>query len=258
MKKSLAQMTDDEIKIAVAKRYGEVAANPDCRFNFPVGREFAESVGYSPGILNKLPRSMWESFTGAGNPQPYIDIVSGDAVLDPGCGTGLNLYLYAWKAGSNGKVYGLDISEEMIDKARHNMEALNVKNVEFFCSPADNMPLPDNSVDIVTANGIFNLSPDKIAVMREIARVLRSGCRTIFAEIVLKAPLPEEIRNDINDWFRCIGGALPKSDFLKCLKSAGLNNPEILWSGRSARCGHDLALCAVIRAEKINENHEIK
>lgn len=250
MEKPLAEMTDSEIKAAVAKQYGIVATNPDGRFSFPVGRKFAESVGYSPEMLDKVPSSMWESFTGAGNPQPYIDIVPGETVLDLGCGASLDLYLYAQATGASGRVYGLDISEQMITKARRNMGMLNMKNVEFLCAPADSIPLPDKSVDLVAANGIYNLSPDKIAIMREVTRVLRSGGRTIFAEIVLKAPLPEEIRRNITDWFRCIGGALPKSNFIGCLESVGLSNPRILWMGRNARTGHELSLCAVIRAEK--------
>lgn len=246
----LRKMEPDRIKQAVKEKYGQVASNPKLKFNFPVGRKFAESVGYSSKLLDRLPASMWESFTGAGNPQPYIDIKPGETVFDLGCGAGLDLYLYSQSAGPDGKVYGLDISEEMIAKARRNMEILNVQNVELLCAEADKIPLPDKSVDIVTANGIYNLSPDKMAVMREAARVLRPGGRTIFAEIILKAQLPEEVRKNINDWFRCIGGALPENDFLELLKSAGFNKAEILWTGRNARTGHKLALCAVIRAEK--------
>jgi len=250
MKKPLSQMTDGQIKIAVANRYGEVAVDPSSTFNFPVRRKFAESVGYSSQLLDRTPASLWESFTGAGNPQPYVDIASGETVLDLGCGAGLDLYSYAEAAGPRGRVYGLDLSEEMITKVRRNAKILNVENVDFLIAPADNIPLPDESVDVITANGIYNLSPDKGAVMGEVARVLRSGGRTIFAEILLKALLPEEVRKNIDDWFRCIGGALPVDDFLKVLQAAGLENPRVLWSGRNARCGHELALCAVIRAEK--------
>ncbi len=249
---NLQKMTPEQIKQAVKEKYSEVASNPQADFNFPVGRKFAESVGYCVELLDKLPASMSESFTGAGNPQPYIDIKAGETILDLGCGAGLDLYLYAQATGPGGKVYGLDISEDMIAKAGGNMETLNVQNIEFLCAAADSIPLSDGSVDLVAVNGIYNLSPDKNAVMRETARVLRPGGRTIFAEIVLKAPLPEEIRKNINDWFRCIGGALPQNDFLELLRSAGLSNPGILWAGRNARTGHELALCAVIRAEKGN------
>jgi SAM-dependent methyltransferase len=248
----LQKMTPGQIKQAVKEKYSEVASNPEAKFNFPVGRKFAESVGYPSELLDELPVSMWESFTGAGNPQPYVNIRPGEKILDLGCGAGLDLYLYAQATGSGGKVYGLDISGDMISKARRNMETLNVQNAEFLCAAADSTPLPDGSVDLVTANGIYNLSPDKNAIMREVVRVLRPGGRAIFAEIVLEASLPEEIRRNINDWFRCIGGALPKNDFLDLLRSAGFSDPRVLWTGRNARTGHELALCAVIRAEKSN------
>jgi hypothetical protein len=105
-------------------------------------------------------------------------------------------------------------------------------------------------VDLVTANGIFNLSPDKGAVMREVSRVLKPGGRTVFAEIVLKAELPDDAHMDMNDWFRCIGGALPEPGFLSQLAAAGLFDARILRKGRNARTGHPLSLSAVIRAEK--------
>ncbi len=244
------KMTSEDIKRAVRGKYNQVASTPGAIFNFPVGREFAESVGYPHEILDKLPSSVWESFTGAGNPQPYVDIKPGEKVLDLGCGAGLDLYLYTQAVGPNGRVYGLDISEEMIAKARQNTEMLNLQNTEFLCTVADKIQLPNESVDIVTANGIYNLSPDKSAVMHEVYRVLRLGGHHIFAEIILKAPLPEEIRKNVSDWFRCIGGALPKDDFLKCLQSAGFSNSRILWLGRNVRTGHELSLCAVIRAGK--------
>src|SRR5579859_2695385 len=97
--KLLQEYSSDEIKAAVAERYGEVATAPQQKFNFPVGRQFAESVGYDPVVLDKLPRGLWESFTGAGNPQPFVDARPGETLLDLGCGAGLDLYLYAQKVG---------------------------------------------------------------------------------------------------------------------------------------------------------------
>ena len=250
MTKPLSEYTLDEIRAAVADRYGQVAATPGQKFNFPVGRQFAESVGYDVALLDRLPRGMWESFTGAGNPQPFVDAQPGETVLDLGCGAGLDLCLYAQRVGPTGKLFGLDLSPLMLDKARSNFASLGVTNVEWLLAPADAVPLPNDSVNLVTANGIYNLSPDKDAVMREVARILKPGGRTIFAEIVLKSELPREVRREINDWFRCIGGALVQDNFLARLERNGLSHPQILWLGRNARTGHELSLSAVIRAEK--------
>jgi rhodanese-related sulfurtransferase/SAM-dependent methyltransferase len=248
--RSLSALAPNEIKAAVAERYGRVATAPGDKFNFPVGRRFADSVGYDAAVLDRLPHEMWESFSGAGNPHAFIDAQPGETVLDLGCGAGLDLYLHAQKVGPTGKLYGLDLSQAMLDKARGNLAAVGVTNVDWLHAPADAIPLPDRSVDLVTANGIFNLSPDKDAVMREVARVLRPGGRTVFAEIVLQSELPGEIRRELDDWFRCIGGALVQEDFLARLERNGLSQPQVLWIGRNARTGHELSLSAVIRAER--------
>lgn len=250
MNELLQQFSPAEIKSAVAERYGQVADSPTAKFNFPVGRKFAESVGYDPQKLDRLPSGTSESFTGAGNPQPYVELKSGETLLDLGCGAGLDLCLYAERIGPDGMLYGLDLSPPMLDKARENLRLAGIHNVECLLAAADAIPVPDNSIDIVTANGIYNLSPDKEAVMREVARVLRPGGRTVFAEIVLTAELPLDSRREISDWFRCIGGALLQEDILARLKRNGLRRPQVLWLGRNARTGHELSRCAVIRAEK--------
>ena len=246
----LGAMSPEQIKRAVEEKYSQVALAPGEKFGFPVGRRFAENVGYSPEVLNSLPPTLWESFTGAGNPHAFVDVRAGETLLDLGCGAGLDLYFYATTVGDLGRVYGLDFSEAMLAKARKNMETVGLRNVQLLCSPANTIPLPDASVDLVTANGIYNLSPDKEAVMREVVRVLKPGARTIFAEIVLKASLPEDTRKNLNDWFRCIGGALPEPQFLARLRAAGFADAHVLWRGRNARTGHELSVCVVIRATK--------
>lgn len=243
-------MTPEEIKAAVKEKYSQVATVPDTDFNFPVGRAFAESVGYPKALLDQLPASMWESFTGAGNPQPVVDAKPGETLLDLGCGAGLDLYLYARAVGPTGKCYGVDISEAMVAKARENMRKLGIANVEILVGHSDNIALPDASVDIVASNGIYNLSPRKEPVMREVFRVLKPGGRTIFAEVILKSALPEEMRKNVKDWFRCIGGALPEPDFLTLMGKVGFERIEVPAKGRNARTGHELALCANIRALK--------
>jgi SAM-dependent methyltransferase len=246
-------MTPKEIKTAVSDRYSQVATTPGAKFNFPVGRAFAESVGYDAALLDRLPAGLSESFTGAGNPQPFVDAGLGETVLDLGCGAGLDLYHYARAVGPAGKVYGLDLSSAMLRKAEQNLRALGIANAEFLEAAADAIPLPDASVDLVTANGIYNLSPEKDAVMREVARVLKRGGRTMFAEILAQEELPPDLRSNMNDWFRCIGGALTRENFFERLEKAGLSNPQILWQGRNARTGHPLSICAVIRAERPNK-----
>jgi SAM-dependent methyltransferase len=246
-------MSGEEIKEAVKQKYSQVAEKPRADFNFPVGREFAESVGYARDMLDSLPSCLYESFTGAGNPQPYVLLREGEIVLDLGCGAGLDLYLYARKVGGSGIVYGLDISEKMIEKARRNMSLVGAKNVKFMCAPSDRIPLDDESVDIVVSNGIYNLSPNKEATMREAYRVLKKAGRIVLSEIVLKAPMPVRELKSINDWFRCIGGAITEKQFTSLMRRVGFRNIQVLSKGRNARTGLELSLVANIRAYKNRE-----
>lgn len=247
----MLNLNPDEIKRLVKDKYSDVSKNPCGVFNFPVGKVFALKVGYPKEALDNLPSSLTESFTGANNPQGFIELKAGDFVLDLGCGAGLDLYFYAKAVGKNGKVYGLDISEDMVNKASSNMDALEIKNVEIKCGHSDDLPFQNDFFDVVASNGIYNLSPDKEKVMREVFRVLKSGGRTVFCEVVLKDKLPGDARKDIDDWFRCIGGALPEKEFIALMGKVGFKNIEIISKIRNARTGHQLALCANIRAYKI-------
>ncbi len=193
---------------------------------------------------------MWESFTGANNPHPFIELREGEVVLDLGCGAGLDLFFYAKAVGANGKAYGLDISKDMVDKARQNMDIAGIHNTEILNGHSDNLSFGDDYFDVVASNGIYNLSPDKGKVMQEVFRTLKPGGRTVFCEIVLKDKLPENIRKNINDWFRCIGGALPEKEFITLMDQTGFRNIEVISKIRNSRTGHELALCANIRAYK--------
>jgi len=250
-KKALKEMSPDEIKEAVKEKYSKVAKDPCSAFNFPVGRDFALKVGYPKEMLDTLPESMYESFTGANNPQPFVNLIEGEVVLDLGCGAGLDIYFYAQAVGGKGKVYGLDISEDMVNKAKRNLETVGIKNAEIKCGHSDNLGFQDNFFDVVASNGIYNLSPDKEAVMRDAFRVLKPGGRTVFCEIVLKEKLPEDVKKNIDDWFRCIGGALPEEEFFALMQKAGFKNIEIISKVRNARTGHPLAICANVRAYKL-------
>ncbi len=246
----MLNINPDEIKKLVKDKYSEVSKNPCGIFNFPVGKVFALKVSYPKEVLDSLPSSLSESFTGANNPQPFVELKEKEVVLDLGCGAGLDLYFYAKSVGEKGKVYGLDISEDMVSKAQQNMQLVGIKNAEISVGESDNLSFDDNLFDVVASNGIYNLSPGKEAVMKQVYRVLKPGGRTVFCEIVLKEPLSEDERKNHSDWFRCIGGALVENDFVDLMKKVGFKNIEVISTCRNARTGHPSAICANIRAYK--------
>jgi SAM-dependent methyltransferase len=246
----MLELNPDEIKKMVKDKYSEVATDPCAVFNFPVGKAFALKVGYPKEILDNLPVSLTESFTGANNPQPFVALKPGEIVLDLGCGGGLDLYFFTKAVGSQGKVFGLDISEAMVNRAMDNMKKTGTDNVEVRRGESDKLPFEDDFFNVVASNGIYNLSPDKEAVMKQVYRVLKPAGRTVFCEIVLKEPLSDEERKSHSDWFRCIGGALVEKDFLALMEKVGFKNIEVISSCRNARTGHPYAICANIRAYK--------
>lgn len=246
----MLNLNPDEIKKLVKDKYGKVACDPYAVYNFPVGKTFALKVGYPKEVLDTLPVSLTESFTGANNPQPFVELKRGEIVLDLGCGGGLDLYFYSQAVGSEGKVYAVDISEDMVNRAKDNMRKTGRENVEIRIGESDRLPFGDSFFDVVASNGIYNLSPDKEAVMKEVYRVLKPAGRTVFCEIVLKEPLSEDERKSHSDWFRCIGGALVEKDFIALMEEAGFKNIEVISKCRNARTGHSYAICANIRAYK--------
>ena len=248
--KPLGEVSHEELKRLVGQKYGKVAACPLGKHGFPTGKPFALAVGYPEGELNKLPDSLIESFAGVNYPPAFQEMKHGNVVLDIGCGAGMDLYFASQKVGEHGKVYGLDISEEMVKKARSNMQKLNLANVEVKLAHSDSIPLENESVNVVTSNGIYNLSPDKKAVLKEAYRVLKSNGVICFSEIVLKQELEQEVRKSVKDWFRCIGGALTKDKFVALMEEVGFKNVEILSTYRNARCGHEYAVVVNIMGRK--------
>jgi len=249
--KPLNEISQEELKQLVGQKYSKVATCPLDKHGFPVGRPFALAVGYPEDELEKLPDSIVESFAGVNYPPSFNEMKQGDVVLDIGCGVGLDLYFASQKVGEQGEVYGIDISEEMVKKARSNMRKVNLNNVEVKLAHSDRIPLTDESVDVVTSNGIYNLSPDKKAVLSEAYRVLKHDGIICFSEIVLKQELEQEIRKSVKDWFRCIGGALTLDKFVTLIEEVGFKNVEVLSTCRNARCGHQYAVVANIRAYKL-------
>jgi len=184
----------DAIRAAVEQRFAQVSRSPDQEKKFPVGPASAKKLGYDPREIDALPPSATESFCGVGNPLGLGEVRPGQTVLDLGSGPGLDSLLAARRVGPSGKVIGVDLCQEMVEKARRNAELLGLSNVEFLNTGIEKLPVPDGSVDVVISNGVFNLCPDKPGVLAETFRVLRPGGRLQMGDILLHDDvLPEEV-----------------------------------------------------------------
>jgi arsenite methyltransferase len=192
----------EELRAAVRDRYADVAADPARGYSFRVGRAFAEALGYPPELLDSLPASAVDAFTGVATPVMRADLQPGETVLDLGCGGGLDLALAARAVGPTGRAIGVDMAEPMVERAMATIRALGLDWAEARVGYAEALPVPDASIACVVANGILNLSPDKSAVLAEVARVLRPGGRCVLAETTLRHELPPGSIGDLDDWFR--------------------------------------------------------
>jgi arsenite methyltransferase len=195
-------LTAPEVRDAVRERYSRVAMHPEGKYNFKVGRVFAEALGYPKELLDDLPPGAWEAFTGVAAPSLVADVQPGQTVVDLGCGAGLDLIVLSRKVGPAGRAIGVDFSPAMVERARQNLAALNLTEAEVREASAEATGLSSSTVDWVIANGILNLSPDKGAVLTEIARILHPGGHFLLAETTLRVPLSENAVATIEDWFR--------------------------------------------------------
>jgi SAM-dependent methyltransferase len=191
-------------------------------------RAVAEAFGYSADELASIPAEANMGLS-CGNPTAFASLRPGETVVDLGCGGGLDVLLAAEKVGPRGKAIGIDMTPEMLALARRN--AAGRANVAFHQATIDRLPLPDQSVDCVISNCVINLAPDKPAVFREIARVLKPGGRLAVSDIALKKPLPPEISNDRMAYVGCIAGAIPIDDYRTGLRAAGFDAVQIIDSG---------------------------
>jgi arsenite methyltransferase len=195
-------MTAEQVRAAVRERYGRVAQAPSEDFIFPVGRAFAEAVGYPVDLLDTLPADAAAAFAGVACPVPHAAPAPGETVVDLGCGAGLDSLYAARSVGPSGRVIALDFAPEMAARARRSVAAAGMPSVAVCLTDSAALPLATNSVDAVVVNGIFNLNPDKRALLAEAFRVLRPGGRLVAAEIALTAPLPPSEGHALDDWFR--------------------------------------------------------
>jgi arsenite methyltransferase len=192
---------------------------------------------YEADQLKNLPEDMADISLGCGNPVSKIDIRQGDTVLDLGSGGGLDCFLAAEKTGPAGRVIGVDMTPEMIGKARENAEKLGAANVEFRLGQIESIPAADGEGDVVISNCVINLSPDKPAVFREMYRVLRAGGRVAVSDIVTRGPMSPLVAKSLESWAACIAGALDVDEYQLGLQKAGFADIAVVPTGETPLSG---------------------
>jgi SAM-dependent methyltransferase len=188
------------IKDAVLKKYAEVSQSAEGKFNYPTGKKGAQMFGYDLSVIESVTDEILESFCGVGNPFTLGVINVGEAVLDVGCGAGFDLINAAHLTGPTGRVYGIDITPEMVEKALKNLRHCGMDNSQVHVAGSESIPYDERAFDVVISNGVLNLSPFKEKSFQEICRVLRPGGRLQFADIVLKKELPADVASSLEAW----------------------------------------------------------
>ena len=190
-----------ELRRKVRDAYSAAALRPDEMHAFPVGRQFARSLGYPAGLLADLPAACVDAFAGVSNISVFAEIPKGSVILDLGCGAGLDSLIAAHRTGRKGCVVGVDFSVPMLSRAGQSAAEAGISNVVFCRADAESLPLRDESIRIVLVNGIFNLNPTRQSIFRELGRVVQRGGVVYSAEFIWKEPLPPEQQASESNWF---------------------------------------------------------
>jgi ubiquinone/menaquinone biosynthesis C-methylase UbiE len=225
----------EEIRGIVKAKYGEAArrvtsgAGNSCCGAAPCGTDIDPITRdlYETSQTNMLPQEAVKASLGCGNPTALAQLKSGETVLDLGSGGGIDVLLSAKRVGPNGKAYGLDMTDDMLALARENQRKAGVSNVEFLKGEIENIPLADNSVDVIISNCVINLSGDKDRVLHEAFRVLKPGGRFAVSDVVVRGEVPDEIRKSMLLWVGCIAGALTDVDYVAKLTKAGFEQIQL-------------------------------
>lgn len=228
-------MKDAEIKKVVREGYAQIARKGSsccapsscCDGSTELAEDISKKIGYQDEELKSVPEGA-NLGLGCGNPVALASLKEGETVLDLGSGAGFDCFLAADKVGKQGKVIGVDMTPEMLEKARENAQKGNYENVEFRLGEIESLPAADNSVDVVISNCVINLSPDKARVFQETFRVLKPGGRLMVSDITLLKELPDFIKNSIAAYVGCISGALMKDKYIDAIKEAGFHEVSII------------------------------
>jgi len=227
-------MDQPDIKQAVKQKYGQAALRvvsggaPCCGGAAEAGQcDPVTADLYQPGEVTGIPEEALRASLGCGNPTALAELRPGETVLDLGSGGGIDVLLSARRVGPAGKAYGLDMTGEMLELARENQRKAGIANVEFLKGEMEDIPLPDNSVDVIISNCVINLSADKDQVFREAFRVLKPGGRFAVSDIVVRGAVPAQLRRSVELWIGCLAGVLEESDYCAKLAVAGFRDIDI-------------------------------
>jgi arsenite methyltransferase len=225
-------MSEPSIKEQVRESYARAARRVTdkegscCGSAAPCGNPITSNL-YGDGETGALPAEAVAASLGCGNPTALAELKPGETVLDLGSGGGIDVLLSARRVGPTGKAYGLDMTDEMLALARENQRKAGAQNVEFLKGEIENIPLPDNSVDVIISNCVINLSGDKDRVLSEAFRVLRPGGRLAVSDVVVRGEVPSAIRRSVELWIGCVAGALEESEYRAKLGGAGFEQVEV-------------------------------
>ena len=190
----------DELRRQIGDKYTDVALEPEKGFHFHTGRPLAMMLGYDPAEVDRLPRTTIDSFAGTGNPLSMGRLTPGETVLDIGCGAGFDALQAAMQVGPSGRVIAVDMTAAMRERTAEGAAALGLANVEVREGFMEELPVEDASIDVVISNGVINLTPDKVGVMREVFRVLKPGGRFQICDIIVHKEVPQDAKDDIDLW----------------------------------------------------------
>lgn len=199
-KQSSPKVTEDQLRSEIKKEYTHVALDPHKGYHFHTGCDAADRIGYDESLYKSLPRTNIDSFAGTGNPFMLGPINPGETVIDIGSGSGFDSMIASQLVGEDGKVVGIDMTDEMLKKAQSGVEEMGASNIEFRKGLADKLPLSDEFADVVISNGVLNLTLDKITTLKEWARVLKPGGRLYIGDILVEKELPQAALDNIALW----------------------------------------------------------